>query len=132
MPFVHLKLFGAKPTDADVASFQEGLTGLMASPMRKKPELTVVSVEASGARVSQAGAELAGSEWTAQLTAFVTAGTNTQDEKAAFQAAAHDLLVARFGEPSAPLYVIVQEVPGTDWGYGGLPQAARAKAALPA
>ena len=132
MPFVQLQLFGARTTDADVAALQARLTDLMAQPLRKKPELTVVSVTSRDARVARAGVELRAGEWTAQLTAFVTAGTNTPDEKAAFQATAHAMLVERFGQPAAPLYVIVQEVDGTDWGYGGLPQAVRARAALPA
>ena len=128
MPFVHLSLFNANASDRDVEALQRGLTDLMASPMRKKRELTVVSVEAPAAHVALGGSALAGSEWAGQLTAYVTAGTTTEDEKAAFQRDAHALLVQRFGPPAAPLYVIVQEVPGTDWGYGGLPQAARARA----
>ena len=128
MPFVHLTLFNADASDRDVEALQHGLTDLMAKPMRKKRELTIVSVETSPAHVALGGTALAGSEWTGQLTAFVTAGTNTADEKAAFQREAHALLVQRFGPPAAPLYVIVQEVPGPDWGYGGLSQAARARA----
>ena len=132
MPFVHLTLFNADATDDDVAALQQGLTDLMANPMRKKRDLTVVSVEASGARVARGGTELGMGRWGGQLTAFVTAGTNTEEEKAIFQRQAHALLVRRFGEPAAPVYVIVQEVPGTDWGYGGLSQAARARAAATA
>lgn len=131
MPFVHLKLFGAKPGQRDISALQQGLTALMKSPMRKKPELTVVAVEQSSAHVALGGEQLADDQWTAQITALVTAGTNTEEEKAVFQSAAHELLAERFGAPSAPVYVVVLEVPGGDWGYGGRSQAARAKAALP-
>lgn len=132
MPFVNLKLFGAIPTEAQVATLQEGLARLMARPLRKKSELTVVAVDATPGHASVGGVGLARGAWTGQLTAFVTAGTNTEEEKAGFQRLAHALLSDHFGEPSAPLYVVVQEVPSTDWGYGGTTQAARAKAALAA
>lgn len=129
MPFVNLKLFGAEPTGDQIAGLQKGLAELMARPLRKKPELTVVAVDAAPGRASLGGAALASGGWTGQLTALVTAGTNTEEEKAEFQRLAHGLLADSFGQPSAPLYVVVQEVPGVDWGYGGQTQAARAKAA---
>lgn len=132
MPFVNLALFGAAASDAQIAALQEGLAQLMARPLRKKPELTVVAVDANAGRASLGCESLARGEWTAQLTAMVTAGTNTREEKAEFQRLAHELLARTFGEPSAPLYVVVQEIPGTDWGYGGLSQAARASAPVAA
>lgn len=129
MPFVNLKLFGPQPTRSQAAALHQGLARLMESPLRKKRELTVVAIDAQAGQASLGGVALAPGEWTAQLTALVTAGTNTEDEKAEFQRRAHALLAENFGEPSAPLYVVVQEVPGTDWGYGGRSQAARARAA---
>lgn len=129
MPFVHLQILGAQPASAATEALQRGLTDLMAGTLRKKRELTVVAVEhAASARVFCGARELSTGRRTAQLTAFVTAGTNTAAEKAAFQARAHALLVAELGEPATPLYIVVQEVPAGDWGYGGLSQAARADA----
>lgn len=132
MPFVNLGLFGVRATDDQIAALQKGLAELMAGPLRKKPELTVVAVNASPGLASLGGSALAQGAWTGQLTAMVTAGTNTEEEKAVFQRQAHELLAATFGEPSAPLYVVVLEIPGTDWGYGGRSQAARAGAAVAA
>jgi 4-oxalocrotonate tautomerase len=130
MPFLHLKIFGAAPAPAPIAQVQSGLTDLMASVLRKKKALTVVQVEVARDSAVFCGGELPPAGWTGQLTAFVTLGTNTTEEKATFQTQAYALLCKALGEPSTPLYVIVQDVPAADWGYGGVTQAARA--AMPA
>ena len=127
MPFVHLKAFGADLAPDQVAKIQSSLTGLMASVLRKKRALTVVQVELARNSHVFCGAEQPPSGWTGQLTAFVTLGTNTTDEKARFQAQAHAMLCEELGDPSTPLYIIVQDVPATDWGYDGMTQAARAE-----
>jgi 4-oxalocrotonate tautomerase len=65
---------------------------------------------------------------TAFLEISIIAGTNTPQEKAAFIAAAFVELQTQLGlgQPLASAsYVIVREVPATDWGYGGQTQAAR-------
>jgi len=65
---------------------------------------------------------------TAFLEISVTQGTNTAPQKAAFIAAAFAELQEQLGA-GAPLaeasYVIVRELPATDWGYNGQTQAAR-------
>ncbi|UUZ69802.1 tautomerase family protein [Polaromonas sp. P2-4] len=71
---------------------------------------------------------------TAFLEISITAGTNTPQEKAAFIAAAFEELQRQLGagQPLEPAsYVIVREVPATDWGYGGQTQAARRQARAP-
>jgi 4-oxalocrotonate tautomerase len=71
---------------------------------------------------------------TAWLEISITAGTNTVAQKSAFIAAAfgalQDLPGSGQGLSDVPAlepasYVIVREVPATDWGYGGQTQAAR-------
>lgn len=70
------------------------------------------------------------------LDILVTAGTNTEAEKAAWIAAAWDTLRKTLpGEPAPASYIRVQEIAASDWGWGGRTQAARrieAKAASPA
>jgi 4-oxalocrotonate tautomerase len=64
--------------------------------------------------------------WTASLVAHVTAGTNTEAEQAAFIAQAHTLIAETFGRPAtAPIYIVVDEIPATGWGYDGRTQHAR-------
>lgn len=65
------------------------------------------------------------------LEISITAGTTTEVEKLAFIAAAFEALQQQLGagqalEPAS--YVIVRELPATDWGYGGQTQAARRQA----
>ena len=70
---------------------------------------------------------------TALLEISITQGTNTDDEKAAFIAAAFAELqrqLAGDGAMAAASYVVVRELPASDWGYGGHTQRAR-KLALP-
>ena len=87
------------------------------------------SMAAAAANSSTAAGELVanglGVSRGAFLEATVTAGANTDDEKAAFIAAAEAMLRDALGRLDAPVYVIVQEIPATDWGYDGRTQAAR-------
>ena len=65
---------------------------------------------------------------TALLEISITQGTNTQEEKAAFiQAAFAELQrqLAGDGTLAAASYVVVRELPASDWGYGGRTQQAR-------
>lgn len=128
MPFVHLKVFGAALAPQQARRVQAGLTDLMSSALRKNKALTVVQLESARGSEVFCGGEAPPAGWAGQLTAWVTQGTNTAQEKAAFQKQANALLRREFGEPTTPLYIIVQEVPATDWGYGGVTQAARAAA----
>lgn len=65
---------------------------------------------------------------TAMLEISVTQGTNTPAEKAAFIEAAYAELerqLAPGGRLEEASYVIVRELPATDWGYSGRSQLAR-------
>lgn len=62
------------------------------------------------------------------LEISITAGTNTAEEKALFMERAFAELQRQLGS-GGPLeeasYVVVRELPATDWGYGGQTQQAR-------
>ncbi|MFN4118736.1 tautomerase family protein [Acidovorax sp.] len=65
---------------------------------------------------------------TALLEISITQGTNTGEEKAAFIVAAFAELqrqLAGGGALAAASYVVVRELPGSDWGWGGRTQQAR-------
>ncbi len=71
----------------------------------------------------------------AMLEISITQGTNTLEEKAAFVAAAFAQLqreLAEGGLLAEASYVIVRELPATDWGYGGRTQQARKQAHMQA
>ena len=103
------------------------LTRLAAECLGKRPEVTAVMIEELPASHWTIGGEEV-QEPTVFLEISITAGTNTVTEKAAFVAAAFAELQRQLGD-GGPLasasYVIVRELPATDWGYGGHTQAQR-------
>lgn len=103
------------------------LTRLTAELLHKRPEVTAVVIDdLPRARWCVGGRTVTGTA--AQLEISITAGTNTEAEKARFIAAAYDELqrqLAPDGRFEAASYVTVRELPATDWGYGGQTQRAR-------
>ncbi|MFC3683883.1 tautomerase family protein [Hydrogenophaga luteola] len=103
------------------------LTRLTADILHKRPEVTAVVIDdLPRARWCVGGRTVQGTA--ALLEIGITAGTNTQEEKAHFIAAAYDELqrqLAPDGGFEVASYVTVQERPATDWGYGGQTQWAR-------
>ena len=103
------------------------LTRLATLHLGKRPEVTAVLIdELPAGRWHVGGGEVQAA--TAFLEISITAGTNTAEEKQSFIAAAFDGLQQQLGmgQPlEAASYVIVHELPATDWGYGGQTQAAR-------
>lgn len=102
------------------------LTRLTAEHLGKRPEVTAVMIDdLPPARWFVGGSEPGP---TAMLEISITQGTNTAAQKAAYVAAVYAELQRQLGA-GAPLeeasYVIVREVPSSDWGYGGKTQLAR-------
>lgn len=103
------------------------LTALTAQTLGKRADVTVVVIdELPVARWFVAGSSA--KRPTALLEISITQGTNSAEEKARFIAAAYDELQRQLGgraslEPAT--YVSVRELAATDWGFGGLTQAAR-------
>lgn len=110
------------------AALGAALTHITALVLHKKPEVTVVMIDdLPAARYLVAGREA--TQAIACLEISITAGTNTAEEKAQFIAQAHAELRRQLGTHGQLLheasYVVVRELPASDWGYGGLSQAAR-------
>jgi len=109
------------------AALAHALTTLTARVLGKRAEVTAVLIDdLPAARWSIGG--VATTQPTALLEIDITAGTNTEAEKAAFVQAAWAELQQQLGagRPLAEAsYVIVRELPASSWGYGGLTQAAR-------
>jgi 4-oxalocrotonate tautomerase len=108
-------------------SLAAALTRITAETLGKRAEVTAVVIhDVPAARWHVGGSDVSGP--TAMLEINITQGTNTADEKARFVAAAFAELQRELGgaQPLEPAsYVIVRELPSSDWGYGGLTQAAR-------
>lgn len=130
MPFIRISVGGNAPTTEQVTALQRKTTQLMADILGKRPEVTVVTVESSAAtNWSIDGQRLAENQVLAQMEAFITAGTNSEQEKSDFISAANQMLCTVFNATMSPLYVVIIEVNGADWGYDGKTQAVRKYAA---
>ena len=129
MPTLHLHLTPLQ-TPAQNAQLAQSLTAITARVLGKRPEVTAVLIHTQAAAQWFIGGAVP-TQPTALLQIDITAGTNTADQQSAFIAAAWAELERQLGagQPLAPAsYVIVRELPATDWGYGGLTQAARQQA----
>ncbi len=109
------------------ATLASALTRITADTLGKRAEVTAVVIDdIPAARWYVGGRDV--QRPTALLEISITQGTNTVEEKEAFIAQTWRELERQLGvgQPLEPAsYVIVREVPGTDWGYGGLTQAGR-------
>ena len=126
MPTLTLKLAAPQDRQRDQA-LATALTSITADTLGKRAEVTAVLIEELPAARWFVGARVV-QQPTALLEISITQGTNTAAQKAAFVEAAFAELQGRLA-PGASLeeasYVIVREVPATDWGYGGKTQQAR-------
>lgn len=128
MPLIKITLSGVSPDDLPAEPLQAATTRLMADLLGKRRDLTVVAVDyRPAAALSVDGRPLNGRG--AFMEANITTGTNGAAEQAAFIAAAHALLSDALGGSAAPIYVVLNEVPASAWGYDGQTQAARRLAA---
>jgi len=134
MPLLQVELTDTEPTDQQRTRLQSGLTRLMADVLRKRADLTVVHISAAtGSHWFRGGQPLTRGQWCASLVVHVTAGTNTPQEVSAFIEAAHSLFCEILdGPPSAPVYIVINEIPASNWGYDGRTQLARREASIAA
>lgn len=126
MPTLVLKLTPLQNPERYQA-LARALTDLTVQLLGKRREVTAVVIDdLPAARWHIGGAPVA--QPTALLEISITEGTNTEEEKAAFIAAAFAELQRQLegdGALAAASYVVVRELPASDWGYGGRTQHAR-------
>ena len=110
------------------AALGAALTHITAQVLHKNPQITVVMVDDLPPARYVVGGHAAAVP-IACLEVSITAGTNTAAEKSRFIRDAYAELQRQLGTNGKPLheasYVIVRELPATDWGYAGMSQAAR-------
>jgi len=132
MPTLILKLSEPQPARRH-AELSDALTKLTAELLGKRGEVTAVLIEEVGTGRWTIGAAPPARP-TAWLEISITAGTNTEAQKARFIEAAYGELQRQLA-PDRGLeeasYVIVRELTATDWGYGGQTQRARQAQARP-
>lgn len=126
MPILTLKLSDNAHTQ-NTQALAQGLTQLSADVLHKRADVTSVVFQRIAANDWWVGGE-ASDQVLMQLDIRITQGTNTEAEKTAFIAQAFDLLLQHFVDGQqlhATSYISVQELPASDWGYGGLTQQQR-------
>lgn len=126
MPTLTLKVSPPQPADRHHA-LAAALTRITAETLGKRPEVTAVMIEDVAPQRWHIGGQSL-QQASAWLAIDITAGTNSDEQKAAFIAAAHSELRRQLAGDAtlAPAsYVIVHELPAGDWGYGGVTQRAR-------
>jgi 4-oxalocrotonate tautomerase len=132
MPTLQLKITPPQPAER-LQVLARRLTDLSTQILGKRREVTAVVVEELWPGRWFVGGRNPG-EAAALLEIRVTEGTNSVEEKQAFVQAAYEELWQQIGPLAEASYVVVQEVPATDWGYGGRTQAERkaASSVIPA
>ena len=126
MPLLTLKI--SHPEGATlVPTLAEAVTDLTASVLRKKRDLTAVVVDVVPPDRWTIGGRTLADQGLASfaLEIRVTAGTNSEAEKAAYVEAVFDAMRRCLGPLHEASYVVVQDVPAEAWGFGGRTQAAR-------
>ena len=112
------------------ASLARALTQITERTLGKRPEVTAVVIEDHApAQWYVGGRQVV--QPTALLEISITQGTNTPSEKEAFIETAFAELqrqLAPGGALEEASYVIVHELPATDWGYDGITQLERKQA----
>jgi 4-oxalocrotonate tautomerase len=129
MPTLNLKIAPLQNPERYQA-LARALTRITADTLAKRAEVTaVIMQDLPAARWAIGGQPV--EQATAWLEICVTQGTNTAAQKRAFIEASHAELTRQLGA-GGPLaqasYVIVREIPASDWGYDGQTQAHRAAA----
>lgn len=127
MPYINIKLTGTALLPQQREALLASITDLMGTVMKKRREVTVVSLEeadpshwAVGGRALNAAAHRA-----AYVEIKVTAGTNTPEEKAVMVAETVAALKSIVGAIQTATYVVIHDIAADSWGYDGVTQAAR-------
>lgn len=127
MPYIEVRIAGTELAEEQLERLSAGITNIMADTLGKKRSLVAVSVETiPPQRWFIAGSTMAGQhQATAFVSARITQGTNTEEQKAAALNELFRLLSSVLGVMAEATYIVLDELPATDWGYGGFTQTSR-------
>ena len=126
MPYLALKLSTATTAD-EARQLALTLTDLTVELLHKRRELTAVTIDtiAPGHWFIGGEAAVVPAPQAFHLEITVTEGTNSAEEKARFIAAIFGAMADFLGRLDPASYVVVHDVAGEAWGYGGRSQASR-------
>jgi 4-oxalocrotonate tautomerase len=126
MPFINIQLSHELPDKLQI-QLVEGVTQIMKSTLGKKAELTatIITTTNNDQWFINCDPLTDINENSAQVIARISENTNTEEEKARAIEQLYDLLDTLCGPISKTSYIMLDEVPMTDWGYGGQTQEHR-------
>lgn len=129
MPFIHITA-GVALDQQTKAALAGDVTQAISGILGKRREVTAVLIDSADPAVWFIDAQPidAAKAVPVHTDVFITAGTNTEPEKAAMLTALHRALRHRLGPIPEVSYGIIHEIAGTDWGYAGITQEARRQA----
>lgn len=130
MPFINISVAGRPISSAQKQQLFDETTRLMNEVMRKDPNLTAVRIDQFGADAWATGRRaVALQETTAvHMDVKVTAGTNSDEEKAEMIRQGMQMLKEVVGATPEASYIVIDELDATAWGYDGRTQHSRASA----
>lgn len=121
MPYINIKIAGKPISETQKKKLHEATTKLMNEVMRKKPEVTVVSIEESRAENWMIATNILSEDRRAvYVNVKVTQGTNSKEEKAEFLRKMNDNLDRNIGDLSDISYIVIDEIVPDAWGHGGV------------
>ncbi len=126
MPYLNAKL-SAPESPATTDRIASVLTALTADVLRKKRELTSVTLDYIGPERWYIGGGAFASQDTTTfyLEVKITEGTNTKDEKARYVQEIFAAMEAALGPLHPASYIVIHEVRADAWGYAGATQEYR-------
>jgi 4-oxalocrotonate tautomerase len=126
MPYLHAAISGVRSENL-TTQVSNGLLELTARFLGKKKELTSIAVDYRVSRQwSIGGVPMDGRNMrTFSVIVYVTSGTNSEEEKSTFIRNAFEMMQKYTGATEMTSYVIIQDIPGNSWGYGGQTQKIR-------
>lgn len=126
MPYINVKVT-AVPDQALSARIARQVAELTRKHLNKDRSVTAVAVDYVDPHHWFVGGQSVAGQGTSTfwLDIKVTDGTNTKQEMAIYLEAIHAMMSEAIGSLSATSYVLVHNVPPSNWGFGGKTQEYR-------
>lgn len=126
MPYLSAQ-FNQELSPAMAKKIAQTLSDLTESILNKKHELTAVTLGHIAAEHWFIGGKTLEEQSASSfyLNIKITAGSNTQEEKAHYIASVYQAIEEIIGPLARASYIVIDEVPGDAWGYQGQTQAFR-------
>lgn len=127
MPYLKIHVF-SEPDSVLADKISKNITDLTAQLLNKDPDVTVIDLEFVSL---QGGWYIAGErQQTHQSKTFylnikITKGSNTPEEKNRFIHEIYYTMSKLLGPINQASYVLIDEIDGNSWGYGGITQKSR-------